>query len=200
MVPDERRGQLLEAGVGIVAGKGIGATRHADLARACRVSVSTVFAYFPNRDALVNAILDEVGREIMRNVIDPALELPDPSLQLAATASLYADFARRRPDYVKAWLIWSMHFAPAVHDHYRRFEKQLIDALARMFKMDAAADPADIRDRCRVIIAASGFLAKMVFEGVGEARREQFVFHVLQSVGADSDALVTLRSAERLVV
>ncbi|MDB4542758.1 TetR/AcrR family transcriptional regulator [bacterium] len=49
MPPEERRTQLLRAGVASFAAKGIGATKHADLARACGVSVPAVFSYFPNR-------------------------------------------------------------------------------------------------------------------------------------------------------
>ncbi len=51
--PEERRKQLLRAGVACFAQKGIGGTKHADLARACEVSVPAVFSYLPNRDALV---------------------------------------------------------------------------------------------------------------------------------------------------
>ena len=68
MLPEERRKQLLRGGVESFAGKGIGSTKHADLARACQVSVPTVFSYFRNREALVSAILEEVGSAIPENV------------------------------------------------------------------------------------------------------------------------------------
>ena len=61
MPPEERRKQVLAAGVACIAAKGIGSTKHADLARACEVSVPAVFSYFPNREALVISIFNEVG-------------------------------------------------------------------------------------------------------------------------------------------
>ena len=182
MQPQERRQQLLEAGVACIAAKGIGATKHADLARACKVSVPAVFSYFPNRDALVTSILDEVGEQLYKNVIQPAQALPDSAARLAATAPLFTQYASEQPDYVKVWLIWSMHFAPDVRAQYREYEKQQIDALAEMM-MDGVQNEdleEDFQDRARMILASSAFLAKMVFDGVSEKRRNSFVQHVLE--------------------
>ena len=75
MLPEERRKQLLRAGVESFACKGIDGTKHADLARSCKVAVPTVFSYFNNRVALVNAILQEVGSSILENVLEPAQAL-----------------------------------------------------------------------------------------------------------------------------
>lgn len=181
MQPQERRQQLLRAGVACFANRGIGGTKHADLSRACNVSVPTIFSYFPNREALVTSILDEVGAAMLENVIKPAQALPDPEARLAATAPFYTDYAAREPDYVKVWLMWSMHFAPDIQNHFREFENTLIDALAEMIKAGAATDDPDqdIHDRARVITASSAFLAKMVFDGVSEKRRQEFVQHIL---------------------
>ena len=180
MQPEERRKQLLRAGVACFAAKGIGGTKHADLARACQVSVPAVFSYFPNRDALVNSILEDVGNALLENVIAPAQRLPLAE-QLRATAPLFVEFSEREPDYVKVWLMWSMHFAPGIQAHYQEFERQLINALADMF-VDAPSGEADddIHDRARMIVASSAFLAKMVFDGVSEQRRKDFVDHVLK--------------------
>jgi AcrR family transcriptional regulator len=184
MNPQERRQQLLAAGVACVAAKGIGATKHADLARACKVSVPAVFSYFPNREALVTSILEQVGEQLLEHVIRPAQALPEPGDRLAATAPLFADYATRAPDYVKVWLMWSMHFSPEVRAQYRKFEDRVVAALAGMFTADADVDvdehAEDIRDRACMILASSAFLAKMVFDGVSEKRRAAFVQHVLE--------------------
>lgn len=186
MSPEERRQQLLAAGLACVANKGIGATKHADLARVCNVSVPAVFSYFPNRAALVTSILDEVGEQMLKYVIRPAQALPDPRERLAATAPLFADYAALAPDSVKVWLMWSMHFSPEISAQYRKFEDRVIDALAQMItagtKRRKATD--DDRDRARMILASSAFLAKMVFDGVSEKRRSTFVQHVLEPLTA----------------
>lgn len=182
MQPEERRQQLLAAGVSCIAAKGIGATKHADLARVCKVSVPTVFFYFPNREALVTSILDEVGEQFVEHVIRPAQALPDPAERLAATAPLFTEFAAQRPDYMKVWLIWSMHFSPDVRAQYQKFEARIIDVLGKIIREGAGGDAPeeDIHDRARMILASSAFLAKMVFDGVSEKRRNAFVQHVME--------------------
>src|SRR5271156_346012 len=58
----ERRALLLGSAIRVFARRGIGAARHAEIAREAKVSVPTVFFYFPTREALVSAVLDEVAR------------------------------------------------------------------------------------------------------------------------------------------
>jgi TetR/AcrR family transcriptional regulator, hemagglutinin/protease regulatory protein len=182
MPPEERRQQLLSAGVACIAAKGIGATKHADLARACKVSVPAVFTYFPNRETLVTSILSEVGEKLLQHVIQPAQALPDPGQRLTATAPLFNEYAAQQPDYVKVWLMWSMHFSPDVRAQYQKFETRVIDALGKMIVEGTGSDgpEEDIQDRARMILASSAFLAKMVFDGVSEKRRNAFVEHVLE--------------------
>jgi hypothetical protein len=133
-------------------------------------------------ESLVTSILVEVGNALIARVIRPAQALPEPGDRLAATAPLYETFAREEPENVKVWLMWSMHFAPEIQAEYRRFEAQVIDALADMIRAGAASDgpEEDMHDRARIILASSAFLAKMVFDGVSEKRREAFVQHVIQ--------------------
>jgi AcrR family transcriptional regulator len=100
MQPEERTRQLLRAGVESFALKGIGGTKHADLARACQVSVPAVFSNIPNPDSRVNANLEEVGNALVENVIVLAQSLPKDQ-QLRATAPLFEEYAQREPDYVK---------------------------------------------------------------------------------------------------
>jgi len=183
MQPEKRRKQLLRAGVTSFATKGIGGTKHADLARACQVSVPAVFSYFPNREALVSSVLEEVGNAMIENVLTPALSLPKQE-QLPATAPLFIEFAQRDPEYVKVWLMWSMHFAPDIQAQFQIFENRVINMLAEMFADEVPSNNAhgNLQDRARMLLASSAFLAKMVFDGVSEKRQQDFVSHVLKSL------------------
>src|SRR5882672_1941137 len=58
----ERRALLLRCAMRVFARRGLGSARHAEIARAARVSVPTVFYYFPTRKVLVSAVLEEVAR------------------------------------------------------------------------------------------------------------------------------------------
>jgi len=183
MQPEQRRQQLLRAGVASFAAIGIGSTKHADLARACGVSVPAVFSYFPNRDALVSSVLEDVGNAMIKNVLTPALALPKPE-RLPTTAPLLIQFAEQEPDYVKVWLMWSMHFAPNLQAQFRIFEDQVINTLADMFDTGLVNHNEDdeLHDRARMLFASSAFLAKMVFDGVSDKRRQDFASHVVKSL------------------
>jgi AcrR family transcriptional regulator len=185
MHPKERKKQLLKAGVACAAAKGIDSTKHADLSRACKVSVPTIFTYFPNRNSLVTSILDETGEKLLANIVKPALALSDPTTRLAATGPLFMDFTAREPDYVKVWLMWSMHFAPDIQSRFHKFEAHLVDALAQMIIESSPGkklDREDVRDRAQVLSISSALLAKMVFDGVSDVRREAFVAHIMSSL------------------
>ncbi|MEM1154680.1 MAG: TetR/AcrR family transcriptional regulator [Pseudomonadota bacterium] len=182
MDPSERRQQLLHAGVHCFAEKGIGAAKHADIARACGVSVPTVFSYFATRDELVGSVLNEVGTALLEKVIEPAKALPLDQ-QLAATAPLYMKLATTQPEYVKVWLMWSTHFAPDIQGQFHVFETRAIDMLAAMFQSeDEEQDPEDLKDKARMLFASSGFLAKMSFDGVSQSRQQAFANQVLKSL------------------
>jgi AcrR family transcriptional regulator len=142
-----------------------------------------VFSYFPNRGALVTSVLENVGTTLMEKVLTPALSLPRPE-QLPATAPLFIEFAQRDPDNVKVWLMWSMHFAPEIQAQFQIFENRVIATLAGMFadEIPSHNPDDDLHDRARMLLASSAFLAKMVFDGVYEKRRQDFVSHVLKSL------------------
>lgn len=60
MSPEERRAQLLRCALEVFANKGIRRAGHAEVAKLAGCAVSTVFLYFDTREALVDAVLDEV--------------------------------------------------------------------------------------------------------------------------------------------
>jgi TetR/AcrR family transcriptional regulator, hemagglutinin/protease regulatory protein len=47
--PSERRPQLLECAMRVFARRGLGSARHSEIAKEAKVSVPTVFFYFPSR-------------------------------------------------------------------------------------------------------------------------------------------------------
>jgi len=56
--PSERRPQLLQCAIRVFARRGLGGAHHAEISREARVSIPTVFFYFPTREVLVMAVLD----------------------------------------------------------------------------------------------------------------------------------------------
>src|SRR5258708_34398162 len=89
--PAERRPQLLQCAIRVFARRGLGGAHHAEIAREARVSVPTVFFYFPTREALVMAVLDEVPKVLTQMTVTiHSGDRPAPQIVLAH-AKAFAD-------------------------------------------------------------------------------------------------------------
>lgn len=133
--PDARRAQLLACAIEAFAERGLSRAAHADVARLAGVAVSSVFHYFPTREALVDAVLDEVERHFL-NMSDKALgSCEDPLAGMAFHAKLFADEVNADSDYIKLWLEWSASIREDIWPRYIRFyEEQRDHALGAVQK------------------------------------------------------------------
>ena len=86
--PAQRRAQLLACAITAFAEVGISRAGHAEVARRAGVSVPTVFVYFPTREALVDAVLGEVGRYIVEDVLRPVQDRAADAPQLLIDTAL----------------------------------------------------------------------------------------------------------------
>ena len=66
MKASDRRRQLLEAAIDCFAEYGYGGTTTARLAKAARVSEPVLYRHFASKHDLFVALLDQVGREVLR--------------------------------------------------------------------------------------------------------------------------------------
>jgi AcrR family transcriptional regulator len=67
------------------------------VARAVGIAPPSIYAHFPDREAIIDAVVDEVFRDLtaeLERALDPAA---DPVAQLLAGCGAYLDFAERRP-------------------------------------------------------------------------------------------------------
>ena len=88
----------------VFARRGLGAARHAEIAKEAGVSVPAVFFYFPTREELVTAVLDEVDNFLMEMAENVhANERPAPEI-LLAHAQAFAASVDTHPDYARVWL------------------------------------------------------------------------------------------------
>jgi AcrR family transcriptional regulator len=178
--PEQRKQQLLSSAIEVFAGKGIDSVKHADVAKSANVAAPTVFSYFPNRESLIGEVLDEVGRYVLSSVVNVKDE-GDVEERLLQTGLSSIALTKEKPNYMKVWLMWGMHFAPVLQAQYRIYESQAIDKLCEIIQAGASNnDPDDdIHDRARMIMAASTQLTKMVFEGVSDERQIQYIKHII---------------------
>jgi TetR/AcrR family hemagglutinin/protease transcriptional regulator len=175
----ERRALLLRCAMRVFARRGIGAARHAEIAREAKVSVPTVFFYFPTRDALVAAVLDEVARfftEMAETVHDQHRAAPEIILQHSRA---FADAVATYPDCTRVMLEWSTALRDEVWPLYVKFHERIVAMIARTirrWRMETGSerDP-DADDDARMIAATGYVIVQMKMANLPAARIERFM-------------------------
>jgi TetR/AcrR family transcriptional regulator, hemagglutinin/protease regulatory protein len=107
MAPEKRRQQITASAVRAFARLGLGHTTHSQVAEQACVSISTVFSYFPTREALVDAVLSEVEQYWFAQVSHAFRAQGTAIERLLAIVKAYADSFDTDLDYVKIHLDWS---------------------------------------------------------------------------------------------
>ena len=101
MDPETRRSHLVGAAVKAASRRSLAAMTVDDVAREAGVSKAAVFRYFPDRDALVSAVLDEVARFTLERVERVRASTDDPVRFLVNLSIAYAASLETHLDYAK---------------------------------------------------------------------------------------------------
>ncbi len=187
MAPAARHAQLLRCAITVFARVGLGEARHAEIAREAGTSVPTVFNYFPSRDALVNAVLNEVGRYILDDVLKPLQESDEPAPQVLINTALgWANAVQQQPDYARIWLAWSTALRDNVGRSYLAFQEQVFVILRPTFHrgQNEGSLPAslDIDDALRLLVGSAHMIAQMQFNGLPAARVKHFIEFMIEGI------------------
>jgi TetR/AcrR family transcriptional regulator, hemagglutinin/protease regulatory protein len=177
--PAERRAELLACATAVFARRGLSGARHAEIAREARVSVPTVFFYFPTRAALVQAVLEEVARYLtdMAERIH-ASDRPAPEIVLEH-ARTFADSVATHPDYARVFLDWSTAMREEVWPLFLEFQEKMVAIIARTIRRwrieigRGGADDAE--DDARLIVGSAHMVAQMKFTRVAPAKLDRFL-------------------------
>ena len=161
MPPEERRAQLMRIGVQVAAERGIGRLVHADVAQAAGVSTPTAFLYFPDREALVKAVIAEVDqfyRAMARRCHDSARP---PMERIRDHLFTFSDSIEADREYAIVWLEWSTSFRNeyGIWDAFVAFQEFVIAQLARSVRRCQETGLVDPRvsagDSARLIVAGA---------------------------------------------
>jgi len=175
----ERRAQLLQCAMRVFARRGLGAARHAEIAEEAGVSVPAVFFYFPTREALVAAVLDEVDRflvEMAERI--HADDRPAPQI-LLEHARAFAASVDTHPDYARVWLDWSTAIREEMWPRYLDFQERMVTILARTIRRwlseRGVASDVEIEDDALLMVAAAHMVAQMKFTRVPPEKLDHFL-------------------------
>ncbi len=187
--PADRRAQLLTIAIRVFAAEGLGQGRHARVAAVAHVSVPTVFVYFPTRAALVQAVLEEVDRFIVEDVVRPVVARrgPVPAL-LYDIAAAFAASIDTHPDHARVWLDWSTAIREDVWPRYLQFQERVFEMLKPTFERGVRDGSLhaelDCDDAVRVLVGSAHMIAQMKFTGREGAKIMHFVQTVIDGYRA----------------
>jgi AcrR family transcriptional regulator len=130
MSRDERREQLIEVAMPLVAEHGIGACSLDEVADAAGVTRNLLYHYFPRgRDDLMVAIAERVGHELTDGwVTDESIPLEQ------RTATNFLRFLEHSKEPSLVWRIYRLEQAsndPELHAIIDRFHEVVIEAVSR---------------------------------------------------------------------
>jgi len=182
--PSERRPQLLECAMRVFARRGLGGARHSEIAKEAGVSVPTVFFYFPTREALVKAVLDEVARFLTDMTVEiHASRGPAPDIVLAH-AKAFADSVDTHPDHARVWLDWSTAIREEIWPHYLEFQENIVGIIAntiRRWQRERGMSDEEAEDDARLIVGSAHMLAQMKFTRRAPEKLDHFMRTLVRS-------------------
>jgi TetR/AcrR family hemagglutinin/protease transcriptional regulator len=167
--PDARRASLVEAGIHVVARRGIGAARPTEVAEEAGVSEATFYVYFPNREALVDAVLDEVARyylALTEASFETDLPLAD---QFAAILDAAAASIDTHPDHARVWFNWASAMSGKVWPRFlkaqERMSQIMVSAVRRVPPKERAGLNLHPSDLAHLAMGAAEMMVRMKFAG-----------------------------------
>ena len=177
--PNERRASLVEAGIRVVARRGIGAMRPSEVAEEAGVSEATIYVYFSTREALIRAVLDEVGRYYAL-LAETAFREDGPlTEQLACMFERAAASLETQPDHARVWFNWGAAIRDDLHPSFLEAEARIIRVLAdrvrRVPKSKRPAPDVHPQDLAHLILGLGERLARRKLAGASQRELRRFV-------------------------
>jgi TetR/AcrR family hemagglutinin/protease transcriptional regulator len=182
--PAERRPQLLQCAIRVFARRGLGGAHHAEIAREARVSVPTVFFYFPTREALVMAVLDEVARFLTEMTVTIHSGGGAAPQIVLAHAKAFADSVDTHTDYARVWLDWSTAIREEIWPHYLEFQERIVAIIAntiRRWRLDRGITDDEAEDDARLIVGSAHMIAQLKFTRCPADKVDHFLRTLVRS-------------------
>lgn len=184
--PEERRAQLLSIAIDVFADRGLGAARHAEIAERAGVAVSTVFVYFPTREALVDAVLDEVADFFVRAAERLHGQPKDCVAILRDVGEAFLEVLRTHRSHAIVWLEWGAAVREEVWPRYRAFTESVVaitrDTLERGRAEGSIAADADLESLARLFASSSQSIARLRIGDVDAETIERYQEAVLRAI------------------
>ena len=173
----------------VFARRGLGGARHSEIAKEAQVSVPTVFFYFPTREALVKAVLEEVAR-FLTAMVSSIHDSPGPAPEaVLALTKAFADSVDTHPDYVRVWLDWSTAIREEIWPLYLEFEDNVVSIIAdriRRWQRARGMSDEEAEDDARLVVGSAHMIAQMKFTRCAPEKVDRFLRTLVRSTLGNS--------------
>ena len=179
MAPERRRDQLIECAVRVFARNGIGNAGHALVAEEAGVSTPTVFLYMPNRQALIDAVLNEIERYLVELIEIAEARGATASSKFVEITQAFAEATDTHRDHIQVFLNWGSVVHEETWPQYMAFQDRVIarfesiidNAIARG---ELSEDVSSISGS-HLIMGSANMIAQMKFRGRSEQEIDSFL-------------------------
>jgi AcrR family transcriptional regulator len=180
--PSQRRSRvtvtaILDAAARVFEERGFDAGTTNRVAEKAGVSIGSLYEYFPNKDALLVAVVErelERERSKLLAILEPAASARGLEAQLFAFVETLVELHARRPALHRILFEQADH-PPAAHACVLRFEEALAHALAESLR-GARPGRSDADTAAHLIVQTSESLAhRFVLRGIHDLDRADFV-------------------------
>lgn len=180
--PEERRKQLLAAAIDLFAEMGFGEAKHADIARRVGVSTAATFVYFPTREALLDAVTDEVAEFFLEFFSGIEVVKGGALATLRSLASRIVGTVDTHRNYVLVQQGWAARFDPEMRTKFLKFQDEILSKLSEILWASEDNISKENRDDARILLSASHALSLMKIDGEPDEKLERFTAHTIDVV------------------
>jgi TetR/AcrR family hemagglutinin/protease transcriptional regulator len=194
--PDQRRMQLLGCAMKVFAEHGLGAANHGLTAAEAKVSVPTIFFYFPSREVLVDSVLREI-ENLYRTTYERITALNEPAHEtLLHLSQAMTQLQDTHPYHSQVWLEWSVAARSELWPRYLKTHRHMIKALTKLIERgqkEGHCRPDLIaQDEAQILHGASYAIAQMKLTGARPSRIARLMHSMVQTVLTDTSLLNTV--------
>ncbi len=164
----------MDAAIACYGELGVERAGHGDIAKRVGVSTATVFNYFGTREALTEAVFENIY-DVFKDMFS---ELPapgtSPQQRIQHLANRYALLVRTYPDVLKVALNWSSSFGDGVRPQYLEFQHWLLRGIQERLP-EGRPDFSD----ARIILATAYSYARMKLDNTPDEVLDRYVARIV---------------------
>jgi AcrR family transcriptional regulator len=157
----DRRERLLRAAARLFAERGFHGVSMEDLGAAAEISGPAVYRHFPNKDAVLAALLIGVSERLLEGGREVVADAADPEQALRRLVAFHAEFALAEPELISVQGRDLPNLSAAAARQVRRLQRAYVEVwVATLTRLEPALSETEARTRAH---AAFGLLNSTPF-------------------------------------